>query len=280
MVNIDFLNITKNDAGTYKVVRAWNSMDLDDSVHLITIDETTIPRIEMAGHNILNSTIILECRLPSPSNMEIVWKINESLIGSHGRYSQNDRFLSIMNVTVDDQYNSYKCNESGNAVESDPYSIKIFCHSLDEIYPLFTRFNQISSIYLPAVLHNNVSTKLTRGLYKVGKYILETLLISLYVGRCCHVTCQSLATVAAVKYDGILLFPFKRHLLYVLIGAGGVVAVALLAYLSAKIRTCNRVDRESTGNTFTVSNIADRDQNLYEEALPGNYWTILKNTEG
>ncbi|KAK3583499.1 hypothetical protein CHS0354_025631, partial [Potamilus streckersoni] len=125
MVTVDFLNIARNDAGKYRVVRVWQSMDLDESVHLKAIDETTIPKITMTGHNMLNSTLVLECRLSSPSTMELFWKVNGSLIGKRGKYSQNDRFLSIMNFTVDDQYNSYKCNESGSGIESDPYSIKI-----------------------------------------------------------------------------------------------------------------------------------------------------------
>ncbi|KAL3885627.1 hypothetical protein ACJMK2_025677 [Sinanodonta woodiana] len=396
MVNIDFSNITKNDAGTYKVIQSENSMDLDNSVHLITIDEKTIPRIEMAGHNIVNSTIILECRLPSPSNMEIVWKINGSLIGSHWRYSQNDRILSITNVTVDDQYNSYKCNESGNAVESDPYSIKISgpnaikfvpnitmvqqysglnmsCHtdcypicswkwtkcdpSLGEVQVISTQdvlyiqniTRQEGGVYSCRVLNKLTGTSLENStpiqiiygpdviLFNSSNIIQlhenDSITIScsadcfppcqigwtvtnaeimipggelklVNVNRSCNYTCHvtnarkdnstisdtiyvivkseiRLKTTTAMTSEGDdEEFPFKRQLLYVLIGAGSVVAVALLAYLSAKVRTCHRVDKAPNGNTFTVSNIADRDQNVKEEVLSEHYWTIVSNAKG
>ncbi|KAL3885638.1 hypothetical protein ACJMK2_025688 [Sinanodonta woodiana] len=354
----------------------------------VLIKETTIPRIKMAVHNILNSTIILECRLSSPSNMEIVWKINGSLIGSHGRYSQNDRFLSITNVTVDDQYNSYKCNESGNAVESDPYSIKISGPNAIKFVPNITMVQQYSGLNMSChtdcypicswkwtkldlslgevqvistqdVLYIQNITRQQGGVYAciIWHYIsftsicldgpdvilfnssdiielhendsiaiscsadcfppckmgwTETNMDNLIPGgelqlinvrRSCNYTCHATNarkdnttisdTIYVIVKSEISLktttamtsewedeeFPFKRHLLYVLIGAGSVVAVALLAYLSAKIRTCLRVDRVSNGNTITVSNIIDRGQNLKEEVLSGNYWTIVSNNE-
>ncbi|KAK3579656.1 hypothetical protein CHS0354_014892 [Potamilus streckersoni] len=93
-VTVSISGLREKDAGIYKLKRRWDSEDFNDSVRL------QIYR-------------------------KVSWKLNGTLIESHGRYSQNNALLSIKNVTANDKYNIYTCNELGSGFNSDPYRLNI-----------------------------------------------------------------------------------------------------------------------------------------------------------
>ncbi|KAK3594626.1 hypothetical protein CHS0354_015020, partial [Potamilus streckersoni] len=124
-VTVNLKNITIKDGGVYRVVRQWDLDDLVNRVVLETNDKTIIPKIATAGHNIMDSTLVLECRLSRISTGEVLWRVNGSMIRNNHRYSLNDTFLSIKNLTDVEKENVYTCYEDESAIESDPFNIRI-----------------------------------------------------------------------------------------------------------------------------------------------------------
>ncbi|KAL3885674.1 hypothetical protein ACJMK2_025721 [Sinanodonta woodiana] len=75
-------------------------------------------------------------------------------------------------------------------------------------------------------------------------------------------------------------FPSKRHLLYIVLGMGGILAFAFIAYLQHKVRICLRTERVSNDNRVSFSIKDDGAENIQDDNLSGHYWTIVSNTSG
>ncbi|KAL3885649.1 hypothetical protein ACJMK2_025699 [Sinanodonta woodiana] len=75
-------------------------------------------------------------------------------------------------------------------------------------------------------------------------------------------------------------FPSKSHLLYIVLGMGGTLAFAFIAYLQHKVRICLRTERVSNDNRVTISIKDDGAENIQDDNLSGHYWTIVSNTSG
>ncbi|KAK3601225.1 hypothetical protein CHS0354_040408, partial [Potamilus streckersoni] len=123
-VTLNLLNITTNDAGIYTVTKLFDSKEFNDSVVLRTIEESMLPRIDVARHITVDSPLVLQCVSSSSVERKIIWKCNSSLIDNHDKYSLNTDSLTIKKLTAGDQFNLYTCLEQGREFESDPYRIK------------------------------------------------------------------------------------------------------------------------------------------------------------
>ncbi|KAL3885641.1 hypothetical protein ACJMK2_025691 [Sinanodonta woodiana] len=75
-------------------------------------------------------------------------------------------------------------------------------------------------------------------------------------------------------------FPSKSHLLYIVLGMGGTLAFASIAYLQHKVRICLRTERVSNDNRVTISIKDDGAEHTQDDNLSGHYWTIVSNTSG
>ncbi|KAK3583495.1 hypothetical protein CHS0354_025628 [Potamilus streckersoni] len=379
-VTVDIFNITENDAATYSLVQLWKLQDLDDIVHLKTVDEISIPKIAIVPHNVLDLSLVLECRVFITSTVEYVWRVNGSLIGNHGKYSLNDTFLSIRNLTIDDQYDVYTCNMSESGFESDPYSIIMSGPNVIKFAPNITMVKEYSGLTVSCladcspicswkwtklnvsegqdnvistsnILHIRNITRHDGGIYScnvlnkvTGMELVNLTPIQIMYGpdsisfnssvkiiqmnekdsktiSCsadcfpnCHISWTETTSEILINGPELKLFsvnrnvnytcyasnanidnstisdtiyvivkselPFKRHLMYVLLGSGITVAVAFLACLLYKLTKWLHVDRVSNRSAVTDCKKDDRDENLKEEVPSGNYWTIVCSEEG
>ncbi|KAK3590875.1 hypothetical protein CHS0354_033803 [Potamilus streckersoni] len=84
-------------------------------------DEKMIPKI--VQQNVLDAALVLECRVSRTGNF--LWQLNGSVIVNHYGYFENDTFLFMTKLILDDQYNLYQCADSGSGLASDLYKIKI-----------------------------------------------------------------------------------------------------------------------------------------------------------
>ncbi|KAL3887092.1 hypothetical protein ACJMK2_027048 [Sinanodonta woodiana] len=125
-VTVILLNITKKHDGIYTAAEQSNLEYVMDGIFLKTIDDSMIPRIVIVHHLDLDLSLVLQCLTNSSNSGYILWKLNTSHIENFTRYSQNNAYLSISNLTAEDQYNSYTCSEQESGLESDPYRIKAF----------------------------------------------------------------------------------------------------------------------------------------------------------
>ncbi|KAL3885634.1 hypothetical protein ACJMK2_025684 [Sinanodonta woodiana] len=75
-------------------------------------------------------------------------------------------------------------------------------------------------------------------------------------------------------------FPSKSHLMYIVFGMGGILAFVFIACIQHKVRIRLRVDRASNGNRVTISIKEDEAENIQDDNLSGNYWTIVSNPSG
>ncbi|KAL3887037.1 hypothetical protein ACJMK2_026993 [Sinanodonta woodiana] len=125
-VTVILLNITKKDDGIYTAAEQLNLEYIMDGIFLKTIDGSMIPRIAIVHHLDLDLSLVLQCLTNSSYSGYILWKLNNSHIENFTRYSQNNAYLSISNLTAEDQYNSYTCSEQESGLESDPYRLKAF----------------------------------------------------------------------------------------------------------------------------------------------------------
>ncbi|KAK3579652.1 hypothetical protein CHS0354_014890 [Potamilus streckersoni] len=124
-ITVKILNIRESDAGIYKAERQFDSEDVNDNIILQIFDEANLPWIIMVQQVIFDSYIELQCNSSIRFTGRVIWQVNESMIESRGRYSQDKTLLSIRNLTANDRYNSYTCKEFGSEFESDPYRLNI-----------------------------------------------------------------------------------------------------------------------------------------------------------
>ncbi|KAK3598640.1 hypothetical protein CHS0354_024362 [Potamilus streckersoni] len=80
-------------------------------------------------------------------------------------------------------------------------------------------------------------------------------------------------------------FPSKRHLLYIVLGMGAILAFGFIACLLHKVRICSDVQRVPNCNTLLDSNKDggdedSGDENLQEAKLAEHYWTIVSGAQG
>ncbi|KAL3885631.1 hypothetical protein ACJMK2_025681 [Sinanodonta woodiana] len=88
------------------------------------------------------------------------------------------------------------------------------------------------------------------------------------------------STAASIPDTDIEALPSKRQLLNIVLGMGGIIAVAFIACLLHKIRIGVRVYKVSSCNTLSNSSKDEVDDSLREENFPENYWTIVSNERG
>ncbi|KAL3885630.1 hypothetical protein ACJMK2_025680 [Sinanodonta woodiana] len=87
-------------------------------------------------------------------------------------------------------------------------------------------------------------------------------------------------TTAMTSYVEAEAFPSKSHLLYIVLGMGGILAFAFIACLQHKVRICLRTDRVSNDNRVTISIKDDGAEHIQDDDLSGHYWTIVSNPTG
>ncbi|KAL3885614.1 hypothetical protein ACJMK2_025664, partial [Sinanodonta woodiana] len=124
-VTVCISRLTEQDAGIYKLIRRLDSEEGNGSVTLQIHNVTALPRITMVQHDSMDSSIQLQCTFLQMFTGKVSWKLNESIIESQDRYYQNNSLLSIKNLTADDKYSIYTCNENGSGFDSDPYLLNI-----------------------------------------------------------------------------------------------------------------------------------------------------------
>ncbi|KAL3887103.1 hypothetical protein ACJMK2_027059, partial [Sinanodonta woodiana] len=123
-VTMSLLNLTDEDKGIYTVAHHLNSEEFSEGILLQTIDNTLIPRIYIDSYTVSDSSLVLRCFTSSSYSGMLHWKLNASFITEFVKYSHNNNYLSIRNLTNDDRYNSFTCWEQESGLESDPYRIK------------------------------------------------------------------------------------------------------------------------------------------------------------
>ncbi|KAK3583485.1 hypothetical protein CHS0354_025618 [Potamilus streckersoni] len=247
-VIINILNLRKHDVGMYSAVLQMSTTEIRDSVLLELMDEMMIPKISAVWNHWLDSDLVLECILSSTSTGKFYWRLNESLIVNNSRYFQNNTFLYIMNLTADDKYNLYKCEESGSEFESDPYSIQNYIdHYRTKTTSLREETEEIYRYWTTVSMRK----KDTEGVHNY--------------------------TIAAIapKEDKEAASSENR-LLYIIFGMGVVLAAAFFAYIQRKVRNCVYRGSHNSANYGNVDG-AEMLQGVYQS---GKYWTIVSNAEG
>ncbi|KAL3885621.1 hypothetical protein ACJMK2_025671 [Sinanodonta woodiana] len=260
-VTTHILDLTKNDAGTYRVVRQWNLEDFDDRIDLQIIDERFIPRIEMILYNSLESSIYLQCRSSSAFTHNVLWKLNGSLIKSRNRYSQNKNNISIKNITINDSYNVYTCGELGMQFESNPFRLsygpkEIFVNADDNVHEVDGFETVVRFCYANCFPPCDIVWINTHGETMIQGAELKLVNLTIDVNYTCQATnpinskdtifktifikvksgANHKTTTSEVDDKERTDYPTTRELLYTALGMGLLLAVGISSYLMYKRR--------------------------------------------